>query len=49
MNKNKVGNHTGPYGPYAFHYAGLRCDKNGLYEYENDPIYNRKDIEEEEF
>ena len=31
--KNKVGNHTGPYGPYAFHYAGLKCDKYGLYEY----------------
>ncbi len=43
MKKNKVGNHTGSYGPYAFHYAGLRCDKNGLYEYENDTMYNRKD------
>ena len=46
MNKNKVGNHTGP---YAFYYVGLRSDKNGLYEYENDPLYNREDIEEEEF
>ena len=36
MKKNRVGNHNGPYGKYAFHYAGLKADKYGLFEYEED-------------
>tara|TARA_B100000745_G_scaffold124284_1_gene80900 strand:+ start:76 stop:270 length:195 start_codon:yes stop_codon:yes gene_type:complete len=36
MKKNRVGNHNGPYGKYAFHYAGLKADKYGLYEYVED-------------
>ena len=41
MKKNRVGNHTGPYGKYSYVFGGvngLLCDKNGLYEYEEDTM-----------